>query len=166
MSSVDFEFSGFSEFFDDLRAAARGGFRKEMENFLEGIGEEFLRIVQDEIIRRKVIPVEIVRESLVILIALTSFAVFIAGALFVTESAALAAGTVSLDALVFEAISAVTTTGLSVGSTTASLSGAGRVVVIVAMFIGRLGALTVVMMIGDKETKRHIRYPTEEIVVG
>ena len=120
----------------------------------------------ETIIRRKVIPVEIVRESLVILIALTSFAVFIAGALFVTESAALAAGTVSLDALVFEAISAVTTTGLSVGSTTASLSGAGRVVVIVAMFIGRLGALTVVMMIGDKETKRHIRYPSEEIVVG
>ena len=120
----------------------------------------------ETIIRRKVIPVEIVRESLVILIALTSFAVFIAGALFVTESAALAAGTVSLDALVFEAISAVTTTGLSVGSTTASLSGAGRVVVIVAMFIGRLGALTVVMMIGDKETKRHVRYPTEEIVVG
>ena len=120
----------------------------------------------ETIIRRKVIPVEIVRESLVILIALTSFAIFIAGALFVTESAALAAGTVSLDALVFEAISAVTTTGLSVGSTTASLSGAGRVVVIVAMFIGRLGALTVVMMIGDKETKRHIRYPTEEIVVG
>ena len=120
----------------------------------------------ETIIRRKVIPVEIVRESLVILIALTSFAVFIAGALFVTESAALAAGTVSLDALVFEAISAVTTTGLSVGSTTASLSAAGRVVVIVAMFIGRLGALTVVMMIGDKETKRHIRYPTEEIVVG
>ena len=120
----------------------------------------------ETIIRRKVIPVEIVRESLVILMALTSFAVFIAGALFVTESAALAAGTVSLDALVFEAISAVTTTGLSVGSTTASLSGAGRVVVIVAMFIGRLGALTVVMMIGDKETKRHIRYPTEEIVVG
>ena len=120
----------------------------------------------ETIIRRKVIPVEIVRESLVILIALTSFAVFIAGALFVTESAALAAGTVSLDALVFEAISAVTTTGLSVGSTTASLSTAGRVVVIVAMFIGRLGALTVVMMIGDKETKRHIRYPSEEIVVG
>ena len=120
----------------------------------------------ETIIRRKVIPVEIVRESLVILMALTSFAVFIAGALFVTESAALAAGTVSLDALVFEAISAVTTTGLSVGSTTASLSGAGRVVVIVAMFIGRLGALTVVLMIGDRESKRHVRFPSEEIVVG
>ena len=82
------------------------------------------------------------------------------------EAAAIRAGTATLDALVFEAISAVTTTGLSVGSTTASLSTAGRLVLMVAMFIGRLGALTVVMMIGDREVKRHIRYPTEEIVVG
>ncbi len=120
----------------------------------------------ETIIRRRVIPVEIVRESLVILMALTSFAVVITGALFVTEAAAIRAGRVALDALVFEAISAVTTTGLSVGSTTVSLSTAGRLVLMAAMFIGRLGALTVVMMIGDREVKRHIRYPTEEIVVG
>jgi len=36
----------------------------------------------------------------------------------------------------------------------------------VAMFIGRLGALAVVMMIGDRESVRHIRYPNEELVVG
>jgi Trk-type K+ transport system membrane component len=36
----------------------------------------------------------------------------------------------------------------------------------VAMFIGRLGALTVVLMIGDRESKRHVRFPSEEIVVG
>ena len=120
----------------------------------------------ETIIRQRVIPTEIVRESIVILMAMTSFAVLIAGALFVTESAAVAAGRTQLDWLVFEAISAVTTTGLSVGSTTASLSAAGRAVVIVAMFIGRLGALTVVMMIGDREAKRHIRYPSEEVVVG
>jgi Trk-type K+ transport system membrane component len=35
-----------------------------------------------------------------------------------------------------------------------------------AMFIGRLGALTVVMLIGDRETVRHIRYPQEELAVG
>jgi hypothetical protein len=34
------------------------------------------------------------------------------------------------------------------------------------MFVGRLGALTVVMMIGDRETVRHIRYPQEDLVVG
>jgi Trk-type K+ transport system membrane component len=35
-----------------------------------------------------------------------------------------------------------------------------------AMFCGRLGALTVVMMIGDRESKRRIRFPQEELVVG
>lgn len=110
----------------------------------------------------RTIPTEIVRESLVILMAIVMFAVLVTGALFVTE----AGGGISSDALFFEAVSAVTTTGLAVGDTTASLSTAGRVVIMVAMFIGRLGALTVVLMIGDRESKKHVRFPTEEIVVG
>ena len=36
----------------------------------------------------------------------------------------------------------------------------------VAMFIGRLGALSVVMLIGDRESERHVRFPTGEVVVG
>ena len=43
---------------------------------------------------------------------------------------------------------------------------AGRIVLMSAMFCGRLGALAVVMMIGDRESKRRIRYPQEELVVG
>ena len=53
-----------------------------------------------------------------------------------------------------------------VGDTTPSLSFAGRCVIMVAMFIGRLGALSVVMLIGDRESKRHVRFPTGEVVVG
>ena len=110
----------------------------------------------------RLIPTEIVRESLVILMAIVMFAVVVTGALFVTE----AGRGISSDALFFEAVSAVTTTGLAVGDTTASLSTPGRFVIMVAMFIGRLGALTVVLMIGDRESKRHVRFPSEEIVVG
>ena len=116
----------------------------------------------ETVIDRRTIPMEIVREALVILMALVMFSVIVTGALFVTESGR---GLTS-DALFFEAVSAVTTTGLAVGDTTASLSHAGRVVIMVAMFIGRLGALTVVLMIGDRESKRHVRFPAEEIVVG
>ena len=94
--------------------------------------------------------------------AIVMFAVVVTGALFVTE----AGRGISSDALFFEAVSAVTTTGLAVGDTTASLSTPGRFVIMVAMFIGRLGALTVVLMIGDRESKRHVRFPSEEIVVG
>lgn len=120
----------------------------------------------ETVISQRVIPADIVRESLVILMALIVFTGVITGALFWTEAARVASGSTTLDALFFEAVSAVTTTGLSMGSTTAGLTPGGRTVILAAMFIGRLGALTVVMMIGDRESKRHIRFPTEEIVVG
>lgn len=117
---------------------------------------------QETVISNRSIPYDIVRESLVIVIAMLGFIWVTTGALAVTEAGRGATSS----ALFFEAVSAVTTTGLSVGSTTAGLSTAGRVVIMVAMFIGRLGALTVVMMIGDRESKRHVRFPAEEIVVG
>lgn len=120
----------------------------------------------ETIIRRRSIPVVVVREALVILMVLIVATAIVTGCLFYTEAPAVAAGETTLDALFFESVSAVTTTGLSVGSTTASLSTAGRVVIMCAMFFGRLGALTVVMMIGDRETVRRVRFPTEELVVG
>lgn len=121
---------------------------------------------EETVISKRTIPQDIVRESIVIFTALTTLAVLATGALFVTEHAAVAAGRSSLEALVFEAVSAITTTGLSVGSTTSGLSASGRGVIIAAMFLGRLGALSVVMLIGDRESKRHIKFPSEELVVG
>ncbi len=121
---------------------------------------------QETIIYRKSIPYDIVRESIVILMALIIFVALVVGSLFTVESAALSSGAVTAEALFFEAVSAITTTGLSIGSTTRDLSVAGKFVIMIAMFIGRLGALTVVMMIGDRESSRRVRFPTEEIVVG
>ncbi len=117
---------------------------------------------QETVVSRRAIPYDVVRESLVIVVAMLAFIWVTAGALAVTEAGRGAESS----ALFFEAVSAVTTTGLSVGSTTSGLSPAGRVVIMAAMFIGRLGALTVVMMIGDRESNRHVKFPTEEIVVG
>ena len=117
---------------------------------------------QETVISRKVIPYDIVRESIVIFTAMALFIALTAAALSITEEGR----GIQFDALLFESVSAITTTGLSVGDTTSSLSQWGRVVVMVAMFAGRLGALTVVMMIGDRESKRHVRYPGEELVVG
>lgn len=63
MKYVDFDTAGADKFFDALEAAARGGFRKELELFLEGLGYEFLRIVEDEIIRRKVLDTRLLLAS-------------------------------------------------------------------------------------------------------
>ena len=63
MKYVDFDTAGADKFFDALEAAARGGFRKELELFLEEVGNEFLRIVEDEIIRRKVLDTRLLLAS-------------------------------------------------------------------------------------------------------
>lgn len=52
---VDIDMAEFKEFFGSVERAAKGEFRKEFELFLEGLGNEFLRILQDEIVRRKVL---------------------------------------------------------------------------------------------------------------
>ena len=116
----------------------------------------------ETVISSRVISYDVVRESLVIVVALLILENVVYGLLLATEPNAEASSL----RLGFEAISAITTTGLSIGDTTANLSPVGRVVIMCAMFLGRLGALTVVLMIGSRESKRLVRYPSEELVVG
>lgn len=63
MATVDIDMSSFRAFFDQVEKAAKGDFRKEFETFLDGLGMEFLRIVQDEIVRRKVMNSRILLNS-------------------------------------------------------------------------------------------------------
>ena len=116
----------------------------------------------ETVISRRTVPNDVVRESFVIVSVMLAAVWLVNGALSFTEAGRGLGG----EALFFEAVSAVTTTGLSLGDTTARLSPAGRAVVMCAMFVGRLGALTVVLMIGDRESRRRVRFPNEELVVG
>ena len=61
--AVEIEVTEFREFFKQCREAARGDFRKECEQFLEALGFEFLRLIQDEIIRRKVMDTRLLLNS-------------------------------------------------------------------------------------------------------
>lgn len=116
----------------------------------------------ETVISKRVVSYDVVRESIVIVVAFLLLIAIGYGVLVGNEPM-----TDGRDGrLFFEAISAVTTTGLSIGDTTAQLTAVGRVTIMIAMFCGRLGALTVVLMIGARESKRHIRYPSEELVVG
>lgn len=54
MSNVVFDMSSIRAFVERLGAAAKGEFKKEMTLFLQGLGSELLRLIQDEIISRKV----------------------------------------------------------------------------------------------------------------
>ena len=117
---------------------------------------------QETVISSRVVSYDVVRESIVIVVAMLLLAALVYGVLVGVEPR-----TSESDwRLFFESLSAVTTTGLSIGDTTARLTPVGRAIIMVGMFCGRLGALTVVLLIGARESKRHVRYPSEEIVVG
>jgi len=68
--------------------------------------------------------------------------------------------------LLFEAISALGTVGLSLGYTS-SLSTLGQLIIIFTMFAGRVGALTIVFALADQQkVKALIRYPESKVSVG
>lgn len=60
---VELDMSEFKAFFGSVERAAKGEFRKEFELFLEGLGNEFLRILQDEIVRRQVMDTRLLLSS-------------------------------------------------------------------------------------------------------
>lgn len=71
----------------------------------------------------------------------------------------------SLMEIVFEVASAFGTTGLSMGITS-ELSSIGKCVIIGLMFIGRVGILSFLFMIGGKEKKDKYHYPKERVIIG
>lgn len=67
--------------------------------------------------------------------------------------------------LLFEAVSALCTVGLSTGIT-AALTEPARMVLVVLMFVGRLGPLSVFIAFSSTESDRGIRYADEGVLVG
>lgn len=66
--------------------------------------------------------------------------------------------------VLFEVVSAMATVGLSMGITS-ELSGFGQVLIGLLMFIGRIGVLSVIIVLAGKE-KRRLHYMKEDILIG
>jgi trk system potassium uptake protein len=72
----------------------------------------------------------------------------------------------SLGPTLFEVVSAFSTTGLSLGVTT-ELGTPGRLVLIAVMFWGRLGAVTIMLVLLKTERRQTlVKYPEEAVLVG
>ena len=71
-------------------------------------------------------------------------------------------GELGLKALTFDVFSAFSTAGLTLGKT-AQLSNAGKIVLIFTMFIGRVGALTLLIAFIKNSKLKAYRYPTENV---
>lgn len=115
---------------------------------------------RDTVMFERTVPEAVVREATVIVIVFAALVTCAMTILLVSEEG------LSFEYLLFETVSAVTTTGLTCADTTVSLSTVGRVVIMVCMFCGRLGAIAIVMLIGGRDEMATIRYAKEELVVG
>ncbi|MCS6832208.1 MAG: Trk-type K+ transporter membrane component [Flammeovirgaceae bacterium] len=67
--------------------------------------------------------------------------------------------------LAFEQVSAFSTTGLSMGITS-SLSTVGKYIIILSMFIGRVGTLTLALALSSRVKTTAYRYPEGHVMVG
>ena len=72
----------------------------------------------------------------------------------------------NLGPALFEVVSAFSTTGLSLGVTT-QLGTPGRLILIAVMFWGRLGAVTIMLVLLRTEPRKTlVKYPEEVVLVG
>jgi len=107
---------------------------------------------------KRTIPRIVIYQSLCVIILALGWIAVSTLALAFTEQASLAT-------VIFENLSAFGTVGLSRGLTS-HLSAAGRVIVIATMLVGRIGPLTLALIVAGRRASEHYQYPEESIIVG
>jgi trk system potassium uptake protein len=107
---------------------------------------------------RRRVPTDVQRQALTV-------ALLAVGAAVGASLLLLALSPFELTDVVFEAVSALGTVGLSTGITP-SLTTPARLVVIVLMFVGRVGPPTLFAALVLRERERLYRHPEERIIIG
>ncbi|OWZ82864.1 TrkH family potassium uptake protein [Natranaerobius trueperi] len=104
------------------------------------------------------IPYSLINKALAIIFISLVLVFIVATLLMITENA-------TFEETLFETISAFGTVGLSKGITP-NLTPVGKAIVIVTMFIGRLGPLTLAFAFARGKEKTGVRYPEERLLIG
>lgn len=104
------------------------------------------------------LPLEAALKSIAIALLAVALVICITFVLTLTERA-------DFLTLLFEAVSAFGTVGLTMGITP-FLSTAGKLLIIFTMFAGRVGPLTVALAVWQQEMPLQYRFPEEKIIVG
>ncbi|WP_268952025.1 potassium transporter TrkG [Saccharopolyspora elongata] len=109
-------------------------------------------------VMRRRLPESVQRQALAV-------ALIAVGGVMASTLALLALSTFSFEQALFEALSAFATVGLSLGIT-CDLPPAAQPVVVVLMFVGRLGPVVLASALVMRERTRRFEYPEERPLVG
>jgi len=114
---------------------------------------------RDEVeVFNRTVPKRIVYKAISIAVISFSFLTVMFALLLISEKG-------SFIDILFEAVSAFGTVGLSTGMTP-QLSDMGRVFVIMLMFVGRIGPLTMALAIRERPQREAYKFPEGRIMVG
>lgn len=106
--------------------------------------------------RRRLIPDLTIRRTITIVLSFILALILSVGALLATQD-------IAVKPLIFEAVSALGTVGLSMGVTN-QLDELGKIIIILTMFCGRVGPLTILSLMSVESTGGNtVRYPEEKI---
>ncbi|AET66112.1 potassium uptake protein, TrkH family [Desulfosporosinus orientis DSM 765] len=112
------------------------------------------------VIEGRTLPKDVIQKAWAITTSASCLIFIIISVLSLTENT-------DLLTVLFEVTSAFGTVGLSLGLTP-YLSGLGKIAIIITMFIGRVGPLTLAFVLSRKKSKQslHVKYPDERIMIG
>lgn len=117
-----------------------------------------IRGTSDPVLFRRRIPVLVVFKAVTLALIAVAFVVMMSVLLTLSEGIGFFPG-------LFETVSAFGTVGLSTGITP-SLSPIGQVLVIITIFSGRIGLLTLAFGLTRRQKPPLVRYPEERLYVG
>lgn len=117
-----------------------------------------------ELFKRTISP-NLINDAIAIIIFYCTYIVISLFFLSITEMDTLITHGKNFIDLLFEQISAMSTVGLSTGVTNL-LSPAGKVLIILSMFVGRVGALTIVFSVAKSVLSTNYKYPQGDTMVG
>ncbi|MEQ8153493.1 MAG: TrkH family potassium uptake protein [Clostridiaceae bacterium] len=97
--------------------------------------------------------------------AFTVFFIAISLVIFMTMLLSITEARASFEYILYEVTSAFGTVGLTLGLTT-KLSWMGKVIIIITMYLGRVGPLTVAFALTNNKNRKSIRYPEDKVLIG
>jgi trk system potassium uptake protein TrkH len=112
----------------------------------------------DAIVFSRRVPKDIVYKAFSVVFIAGSLVVFVTMMLSITEN-------ISFLQLLFEVTSAFATVGLTTGITP-SLTVASKLWLIITMFAGRVGPVTLALALAMRERKGHIQHPEGKFIIG
>ena len=101
---------------------------------------------------------DVVKSASTILFMYVTFAMYAAAVISLIEG-------IPMETSLFETFSAIATVGLTLG-VTPSLSVFSHLILVLLMFFGRVGGLTIIFAAFSNKDKSILKYPTESIIAG